>query len=107
MIDDDIGGLNGRETAFFIFMLHTAHSMRYIVITMAPKKTTTPKDKIPVFIEPELIAFTRKLSITKGSFHPEVGSVSEGLRRGYKSWLKKEFPYLLKTTRNVDWDEVY
>lgn len=74
---------------------------------MSPKNTEYPKSKQPVFIEQELIDHARKLSIIKGAFHKDVGSASECIRRAYKSWLKLNFPYLEKTTKNVDWSEAY
>jgi hypothetical protein len=74
---------------------------------MAPPRTKTPKIKVTIFIEEELAEHARKLSKIKGSFHHNVGSTSEAIRKGYKAWLKEKFPYLLKTTSAVDWNDVY
>jgi hypothetical protein len=74
---------------------------------MAPSKTKFKKDAKPVYMEPALREFARKKSLERGCLHDKVGSASEYVRRGFKTWILKEMPYLKNSMKNVDWNEIY
>jgi hypothetical protein len=74
---------------------------------MAPPKTKFKKHPHPVHIELELVSFAREKSLENGCVHNTVGSASEFIRRGFKSWLLQNYPYLKNITKNVDWNEKY
>ena len=73
---------------------------------MAAKKKEIKKPAKGLHIESELWEFARKESIKRGCFHGKAGSSSEFVRRGFKSWILKEMPYL-KKTMNIEWSEAY
>lgn len=77
---------------------------------MAPNKTNYPKESKPVYMEKSLRSFARKESMNREDcFHPEVGSASEHIRRGYKAWLLLTYPSIKHNhnLKGVDWDEAY
>jgi hypothetical protein len=73
---------------------------------MAPKKTDKPKPPKGLHIENSLWEFARKESLKRGCFHDKAGSSSEFIRRGFKTWILKELPYLKNYLKDVDWAEI-
>ena len=74
---------------------------------MSPPKTKYPKTAHALHIEDALWNFARKKSIEKGSFHTNVGSASEYIRRMFKKAILQEMPYLKNTQKGIDFDEAY